>query len=616
MTSFEALAKRMGSAGNSELLIVSFDIGTTQSGAALAYIAPEGKGSIAPVVIEKLPAKGGSLEPARTSANQNDADCIEVPPFRGKCLDKWGSQVGKLTKEEKEDLKSGKIVKVEWFKLHIDPEQNNNATHLTEPTKRLPKGKKGVDVWGEYLGRLSSAAKEAIKTDYHITWLEELEKRGKVRYVVTIPVAWQKGKLILIAKLCNDHDGAQETSCACRAYQARYDVKLEVLFGERGLRVTLLRAIGHLRPKDAGGGTVDFTSYRINQTDPIRLEEVGLASKVCLYSGSTYIDKSFRRVIKDHLQSSYPKTQAVSEMHIDKAVQMFSYEAKPDFTMKDVLPGCWKISENEDDFEDGEITVPWYSQQLRDRRVMALAFDEHVDKIVQSAGHIVADEKPKYIFCSGGLGDSVYLREKLEMHCSNVKIAQPDKQGSSTGSRAVTLGACIAGLRNCVEKRNVSVCIGCTTERRVQPWETVPMGETTRRQHGWTYLTNRFTVIINPNINVGEKEHYEKTLCQEFPHPLKGPGRCTLKILQTHSKIVPVRSTDPVLSEIGQFSFSIPVHATHRIQLAPDGTSIAQYTFKVKVFYGDTELRAAAYTLEDEVLGGNTFLEGPAKIQK
>jgi hypothetical protein len=30
MTSFEALAKRMGSAGNSELLIVSFDIGTTQ----------------------------------------------------------------------------------------------------------------------------------------------------------------------------------------------------------------------------------------------------------------------------------------------------------------------------------------------------------------------------------------------------------------------------------------------------------------------------------------------------------------------------------------------------------------------------------------------------------
>jgi hypothetical protein len=104
MTSFEALAKRMGSAGNSELLIVSFDIGTTQcmyssglshdprradphdpfapsiAGAALAYIAPEGKGrlvawlllrsypdvlshandryhSIAPVVIEKLPGQ-------------------------------------------------------------------------------------------------------------------------------------------------------------------------------------------------------------------------------------------------------------------------------------------------------------------------------------------------------------------------------------------------------------------------------------------------------------------------------------------------------------------------------------------------------------------------------
>lgn len=36
--------------------------------------------------------------------------------FRGKCLDKWGSQFSKRLREEKEDLKSGKTVKVEWFK--------------------------------------------------------------------------------------------------------------------------------------------------------------------------------------------------------------------------------------------------------------------------------------------------------------------------------------------------------------------------------------------------------------------------------------------------------------------------------------------------------------------
>jgi hypothetical protein len=32
----------------------------------------------------------------------------------------------------------------------------------------------------------------------------------------------------------------------------------------------------------------------------------------------------------------------------------------------------------------------------------------------------------------------------------------------------------------------------------------VPIGETTRRQYGWTYLTNRFTAIINPVSPVHE----------------------------------------------------------------------------------------------------------------
>jgi hypothetical protein len=59
-------------------------------------------------------------------------------------------------------------------------------------------------------------------------------------------------------------------------------------------------------------------------------------------------------------QSSYPKTQAVSETHTDKAVHIFSHDAKLDFKLKDILPGCWRISENEADFEDGDITFSAY----------------------------------------------------------------------------------------------------------------------------------------------------------------------------------------------------------------------------------------------------------------
>lgn len=105
----------------------------------------------------------------------------------------------------------------------------------------------------------------------------------------------------------------------------------------------------------------DFTSYRITQIEPLRMEEVGLASKVCLYSGSTYIDISFRRLLKNHLSSTYSKGQVITEKHLDKAEQMFAVAEKADFTLKDKgsLPRSWEVSENPDDFEDGEIDVPW-----------------------------------------------------------------------------------------------------------------------------------------------------------------------------------------------------------------------------------------------------------------
>jgi hypothetical protein len=91
--------------------------------------------------------------------------------------------------------------------------------------------------------------------------------------------------------------------------------------------------------------------------------------------------------------------------------------------------------------------------QCCNRTLIKAAFDKHIDPIVRSAGHIAKNEAPKvsssfliqgrisdegdnlyvqYIFCSGGLGDSVYLRERLESHSKSYKVAQPDQTASSS----------------------------------------------------------------------------------------------------------------------------------------------------------------------------------------
>jgi hypothetical protein len=62
----------------------------------------------------------------------------------------------------------------------------------------LPKNKTGHEVWGDFLSKLSCAAKQAAQEELGITWIDELEKRKAVNYVVTIPVAWQQGKRYLL----------------------------------------------------------------------------------------------------------------------------------------------------------------------------------------------------------------------------------------------------------------------------------------------------------------------------------------------------------------------------------------------------------------------------------
>jgi hypothetical protein len=82
-----------------------------------------------------------------------------------------------------------------------------NQEDMKGGSRTLPANKTGAEVWGDFLKKLSSAAKQAAQEELGITWIGELEKRGKVIYVVTIPVAWQQGtQMHLISNRSMSHD--------------------------------------------------------------------------------------------------------------------------------------------------------------------------------------------------------------------------------------------------------------------------------------------------------------------------------------------------------------------------------------------------------------------------
>jgi hypothetical protein len=62
------------------------------------------------------------------------------------------------------------------------------------------------------------------------------------------------------------------------------------------------------------------------------MEEISGHSKICLYDGSTYVDRSFRKALTEHLAKVFPAT-AVTEKHLERALGTFATIKKPEFSL-------------------------------------------------------------------------------------------------------------------------------------------------------------------------------------------------------------------------------------------------------------------------------------------
>jgi len=88
------------------------------------------------------------------------------------------------------------------------------------------------------------------------------------------------------------------------------------------------------------------------------MEEVSAQSKICLYNGSTRVDETFEALLEKHLHEEHPMTK-VSSKHMERAMEMFRTIKKPEFSSLRKATGFWEISDDEDDYEDGGIEIPW-----------------------------------------------------------------------------------------------------------------------------------------------------------------------------------------------------------------------------------------------------------------
>jgi len=205
---------------------------------------------------------------------------------------------------------------------------------------------------------------------------------------------------------------------------------------------------------DAGGGTVDLTTYQVYETKPtLRVDEVIVGDGgLC---GSVYLNRRFEDIVKTKIGNELGKLSRVRALEaLDEIQRVFNEDIKPNFGV------------TEDEKREYEVPVPAEFEDndeigIRDGKLVIstaeikIVFDPVISIIIQliigqlelidaAPGHL----KVAAILLVGGFGSSEYLRKYIENHFSGedgmpaIKVIQPVNAWS-----AVTRGAMLRGIQ-------------------------------------------------------------------------------------------------------------------------------------------------------------------------
>jgi hypothetical protein len=182
-----------------------------------------------------------------------------------------------------------------WFKLLLCEETKRRAASQRSFLNKLEAdmkslNKSAVDIAADYLNRLWSHATSTLKSRFGEVFFEDVQ----IKLVLTIPAIW-------------DHQAQEMTKMAARkaGMMNRPNTRLELVSEpEAAARYVFsenlsLRVGDAFVVCDAGGGTIDLISYRVEKLDPLRLMMCSEATGD-LY-GAGFLDNAFERTVKAHI---------------------------------------------------------------------------------------------------------------------------------------------------------------------------------------------------------------------------------------------------------------------------------------------------------------------------
>ncbi|KAE8214982.1 hypothetical protein CF327_g1722 [Tilletia walkeri] len=428
-------------------LIIAIDLGTTYSGASFCVLEPGKKPKIEDVKSYPAQATGLSKVP---SVVTYDRDCN-----------------ARLFGAEAEGTEADLLIneggyQVRWWKLHLRPphlrvilaggEESTSNLDL-DP---LPPGVTVEQVCANFLAYMVKCVGTYIFTRL-ANGREILTSLGqRTSYVVTIPNGWEIAQQQTLRQACVMAQliPAERAESAIRfVTEAEASICYLAMSQSAGdMFDHYAEGGGQLIVNDAGGGTIDVSTYTVEAIHPnIQVKENGISD--CIIAGSTTVDQRALLLIQERLRGTrWDNYEDLRSMR-----QMFSTTIKETFASRDqgeILLRIGMTADNDPSIGLRKGMLVFTAEEV------AELYEPSIAATCQSIeGRIVPrqDGRPAMVAMVGGFSESMYFRSELALRLGEqVQLCKPDE----ATAKAVASGALIWALDGVVGSRVARMSYG------------------------------------------------------------------------------------------------------------------------------------------------------------
>lgn len=575
--------------GTKRSLTIAFDVGTTYSGVSYAILDP---GDIPKThTVTRYPAQeSGSAKVPSVLYYNGDGSVFAAGA-------EATSPAMRLEAEDKD------LIKVEWWKLHLCPD-SLNTDEIRGSLRPLPHGKDVISVLADMLAYLFSCTRTYIRESHAAGESLWNSVANDFQVVLAHPNGWeglQQTKMrqaAVLAGLVPDTP----------AGHARVQLLTEGEAGihyciERGITTRALKNGELVMVVDAGGGTVDLTTYKVVTASPIVMEEV--APPDCILEGSTIVTARAKAYLQEKLSSS----RYGNEEDIMCMVEAFDSTAKQ--TFKNAAERSYMRFGSTSD-KDPEFGIR-SGQLVLEGHEVASFFAPSITRIIDAmhAQRLAAGAPISTVFLVGGFADSDWLHSNLvkALRPHDIAICRPDMHAN----KAVPEGSVAFYLEHFVSARVTRLAYGtsCVIEYNPQDADHIKRrGKAYMRPSGRMVIPNSFRMILAKGMSLRENDEVHSQWFYKEASSAAALRKISTEIVCYRGSVKNPKWTD---AEPEKFTTLCTIFAdttqVKKEKKQRGGSTYFTLDFRVVLLCGSTEMRAHISWIEN-----GKEKRGPAKI--